>query len=126
MAVAVIAILQLAAWVCAPVPLQHAVAWHPAARARLRLVTAAPSPEPEKEDGGVFEDFERECFGDEDGCDAWFYGENPEEEARSESIAPERVAALQADGQASREQRRMREAQTQAVLERLRGIAAQG
>ena len=22
-----------------------------------------------------FDDFERECFGDDDGCDAWFYGE---------------------------------------------------
>ena len=34
----------------------------------------------------TFQDFERECFGDEDGCDAWFYGEDPNEEdvARTE------------------------------------------
>ena len=27
----------------------------------------------------AFQDYERECFGDEDGCDLYYYGETPED-----------------------------------------------
>ena len=44
---------------------------------RATLPRLAEEPEDHE-----FEDFERECFGDEDGCDAWYYGEDPDEEEK--------------------------------------------
>ena len=45
-------------------------------------------------DGLDFQDYERECFGvdPEEGCDAWFYGEDPDEE-KQEPTAEEAAAA---------------------------------
>ena len=54
-----------------------------------------------------FDDFERECFGDQDGCDVWFYGgppklpdvvDSPEDVARKAALREEgrRVAAERA------------------------------
>lgn len=49
----------------------------------------------------VFQDFERECFGDaEAGCDAWWYGEDPTEEKVYEPADEAHLAALRAEGEA--------------------------
>ena len=70
-----------------------------------------------------FDDFERECFGDEEGCDAWFYGEDPDaEDEPGRELTPERAAALKAEGQAARDLRIKRQAQTEVLLQRLKSI----
>ena len=76
-----------------------------------------------------FDDFERECFGDEDGCDAWFYGEDPTEEKRlSVHDSPERDERLlesREAGQRIVDLRRQREAAMEAVKRRIRDAAQQ-
>ena len=94
---------------------------------RTRAVVAAsaadgPNPRP-------FDDFERECFGDDDGCDAWFYGEDPTEEKRlSVHDSPERDERLlesREAGQRIVDLRRQREADMEAVNRRIRDAARQ-
>jgi len=71
---------------------------------------------------GSFQDFERECFGDEDGCDFWFYGgpspwagaEMPTDQAHVD-----RVAQIRAEGLAAVKTRQMREQQQKDAMQRL-------
>lgn len=58
---------------------------------RSRLLRAcAPATDDAEEE---FNDYERECFGDEDGCDAWFYGEDPDAEDDDTELTPDQAAA---------------------------------
>ena len=56
---------------------------------RLRMVVMVMEPPQE----GVFQDYERECFGDEDGCDLYYYGETPED-VKNRLLEKERPAGL--------------------------------
>uniref|UniRef100_A0A7S0L962 Uncharacterized protein n=1 Tax=Coccolithus braarudii TaxID=221442 RepID=A0A7S0L962_9EUKA len=83
-------------------------------RSAISLIDAVAAPE--------FDSYERECFGNaEEGCDAWYYGEDPNS-TRSTTILPsdEQLASLKAAGQAALDLRKERDAQAQEVLERLR------
>ena len=67
---------------------------------------------------------ERECFGAEadDGCDAWYYGEDPDDDTVAPVPSPEQQASLKSEGQAAFAARRAREDETEAVLKRLRSM----
>ena len=85
-----LALLAPAGWVPATQLPVAAVVVRSDARRVLTAVRAADAPAAPE-----FNDFERECFGDEDGCDAWFYGECPDGE-ECELPTDEEAAALQA------------------------------
>lgn len=66
-----------------------------------RVARAVAEVRPSEPAAAVFQDFERECFGNADaGCDAWWYGEDPTEEKEYEPPDEAHLAALRAEGEA--------------------------
>ena len=77
------------------------------------------------DDAGDFNCFERECFGDEDGCDAWYYGEDPEDAKQVIGHANmSHVRALQEEGTAVAADRAAKAAMTEDVQERIAALVA--
>ena len=67
-----------------------------------------------------FDCCERECFGDEDGCDAWYYGEDPNEEKVIVGAAdPGHVNDLREAGKAVTADRAAKHAATENVQQRI-------
>jgi len=80
-------------------------------RAAILLATTPPPLDPCCAGGAVlFEDFERECFGDEDGCDAWYYGEDPTEPRTTTTNDAKRMETLREEGRRAIAERRQRAA----------------
>jgi len=72
---------------------------------------------------GTFQDFERECFGDDDACDYWFYGGPSQFTTDAPSEEPEhvkRITQIRTEGLAAIKARQTRERQQQEALRRLR------
>ena len=83
---------------------------------------------------GEFECFERECFGDEDGCDLWYYGESPcdVEARRNRCLSSEEQAALDERvrknyeaGVATTQSRATKAAEVEAAKARVRDLIRQ-
>lgn len=80
----------------------------------LAFMADVPDQDPQP-----FDDFERECFGDEDGCDAWFYGEDPEKQEPGFGSAALDEAAYEkklAEGEKAVEARLARKAAYEAFM----------
>ena len=77
---------------------------------------------------GVFQDFERECFGNEDGCDYWFYG-GPSPFGPGElEQTPEHIAhinQIRAEGRAAVAARERKERHQQEALQRIKTAVRQ-
>jgi len=68
-----------------------------------------------------FDDFERECFGDQDGCDMWFYGGAPQwDEVNNTPENLARKAALMEDGKEHAFARQQKAKAMEAVMQRLK------
>ena len=81
-----------------------------------------------------FECFERECFGDEDGCDLWYYGETPcDVDARSnrclspeeQAVLDERVSKSYEEGLAMTQARLTKGTAVEAAKARVRDLVRQ-
>jgi len=77
---------------------------------------------------GAFQDFERECFGDEDGCDYWFYGGPSPFGSGDLESTPEHIAHInhiRAEGRAAVVARERKEREQQEALQRIEAAAHQ-
>ena len=92
-----------------------------------RIFCCAPPEGCCEPDGKSFDDFERECFGDEDGCDAWYYGEDPDAEIEERTAEEDAALALRVrksleEGKQVTALRQERAAETENVQERVRRL----
>jgi len=69
-----------------------------------------------------FQDFERECFGDEDGCDYWFYGGPSQFTDDDPTADSEHISRITADGLAVVKARQLRKQQEEQALQRVKGM----
>ena len=78
-----------------------------------------------QDDASDFDDFERECFGDEDGCDVDQWGGPPEWREFTEASKSRMETSLD-EGRAAIEERRRKQSQEASVRERIRAMARKG
>ncbi len=98
----------------------------PAAFSHLRMMCTGPDRTVE-ECNLEFDDCERECFGDEDGCDLWYYGVDPTEPTMAERQKdPAKAEALRAAGDAVVARREAMHRAQALLYQRREGAAGTG